>query len=705
MSIRDRAKETFRCIYRSVMGPEIDVDRYVGSMFWLSGFVCCCYWLWRWDILLWPGKKLNAIVGKTPDASQLQLLLFSALAFMAFFVLFVFVLFAVSLWTDKSAREFLSSQRQFVYRALHWVCMGSTFATLVYVGLILGQLAFHRAILWDAWAQSAIFALIGLPSSMLLHYLIKYWKRGKPFKYTLDGPFKPAAASSVTALFVAVWYSYLCIYPLMIQGAYSNLESAYEKCNIFNDVLRADPFLPVNWFDENNESQTSSTGIYRASEKDLDLLHRFLKYTGIVRATTSFDDFKNNPKFSEDVPYFFQRDIVEGGNLSKPVYMANSLLGSNFTSLRFASTLAYRKGGDTIHATEEGERLKKCVAANLAGAPNCESAWKQLNSNNIDDRYGIWELRPVGIPTVVSDGDIVRHLLKVTSRNVPKREVGANQAQPQPLSSLIEVLSQAKAKLKKEEEKQDKVAIAAEVNAVKAAQESYATWDFFSASENNEIAARLLEETLARTHSTPQVKAARYIVALVQGAEQLGMLILAVWLACLLLVRCRNMFKLARMTEWLDITKPEKNRSMNADQVKSFVTRLFALETSDSETVHEDVETRFERIRRVNFEGRWMMRWIAIALPAVGFIGTVRGISAGLGSADAIVRAENVIEQAAAINQVAGSLGVAFTTTLIALVLGLALGILERLEASLENGMLSRLETACVIGSGAQKSD
>ena len=98
------------------------------------------------------------------------------------------------------------------------------------------------------------------------------------------------------------------------------------------------------------------------------------------------------------------------------------------------------------------------------------------------------------------------------------------------------------------------------------------------------------------------------------------------------------------------------------------------------------------------------MRWIAQALPAVGFIGTVRGISAGLGSADAIVRAENVIGQAAAINQVAGSLGVAFTTTLIALVFGLALGILERLEASFENGVLSRLETACVIGSGAQNS-
>ncbi len=64
-----------------------------------------------------------------------------------------------------------------------------------------------------------------------------------------------------------------------------------------------------------------------------------------------------------------------------------------------------------------------------------------------------------------------------------------------------------------------------------------------------------------------------------------------------------------------------------------------------------------------------------------------------------------MIGQAAAINQVAGSLGVAFTTTLIALLFGLFLGILERLEASYENGMLSRLETACVIGCGAQRGD
>jgi biopolymer transport protein ExbB/TolQ/cell division protein ZapA (FtsZ GTPase activity inhibitor) len=400
------------------------------------------------------------------------------------------------------------------------------------------------------------------------------------------------------------------------------------------------------------------------------------------------------------LPYFFQRDIVNG-DLSKPTPMMETLNENGHGSIWFATTIAKKRGGDTAVLSKN---LEECLAANLAGAPGSEMKWKTLNEAESETKlaYGFSELRPIGIPTATSDQEIIRQLLKVTSRK--SQSSGGDDGQPQLLSSLAKTLTDAMEELKKAKAaaQLDETAIATAKLAFETAKAKYREWNYYSKTENKDLTDRLLEETLARTHSIPQVKAARFVVALIQGAEQLGMLILGVWLACLLVVRCRNMFVLVEMKEWKKIVK--SNLVAKADDAKDFVISLFALEPEGSEKVHEDVETRFERIRRVNFEGRWLMRWIAQALPAVGFIGTVRGISAGLGSADAIVRAENVIGQAAAINQVAGSLGVAFTTTLIALVFGLALGILERLEASFENGVLSRLETACVIGSGAQNS-
>lgn len=56
------------------------------------------------------------------------------------------------------------------------------------------------------------------------------------------------------------------------------------------------------------------------------------------------------------------------------------------------------------------------------------------------------------------------------------------------------------------------------------------------------------------------------------------------------------------------------------------------------------------------------------ALPSVGFIGTVVGISMALGDADLVVTAKGAAEQSDAINQVTSLLSVAFDTTLIALV-------------------------------------
>lgn len=89
---------------------------------------------------------------------------------------------------------------------------------------------------------------------------------------------------------------------------------------------------------------------------------------------------------------------------------------------------------------------------------------------------------------------------------------------------------------------------------------------------------------------------------------------------------------------------------------------------------------------------RWLIRWIARALPAIGFIGTVRGISASLSSADSIVRAQTSVDQAAAINAVAGTLGIAFTTTLIALLFGLITSYFDDLQSTQEGDFVRDVE-------------
>lgn len=71
--------------------------------------------------------------------------------------------------------------------------------------------------------------------------------------------------------------------------------------------------------------------------------------------------------------------------------------------------------------------------------------------------------------------------------------------------------------------------------------------------------------------------------------------------------------------------------------------------------------------------------WIFSSLTAIGFIGTIRGLSQALSSADVIFKSSPGLEQAISISQIAEVLGIAFATTLIALLLTLFLGLIRLL--------------------------
>lgn len=81
-----------------------------------------------------------------------------------------------------------------------------------------------------------------------------------------------------------------------------------------------------------------------------------------------------------------------------------------------------------------------------------------------------------------------------------------------------------------------------------------------------------------------------------------------------------------------------------------------------------------ERGRRFS---RTLYKWVAIALPSIGFIGTKRGLSEALSHADTIVRANNETSQALAVSNVSETMGIAFTSTLVGLVLLMILMLLD----------------------------
>ncbi|MEM8868202.1 MAG: MotA/TolQ/ExbB proton channel family protein, partial [Verrucomicrobiota bacterium] len=82
-----------------------------------------------------------------------------------------------------------------------------------------------------------------------------------------------------------------------------------------------------------------------------------------------------------------------------------------------------------------------------------------------------------------------------------------------------------------------------------------------------------------------------------------------------------------------------------------------------------------------------MLRYLVWAIPSIGFIGTVRGIGV------ALMRADEALE--GDISGVTSALGVAFNSTLVALVISIFLMLLIHLLQANQEGLILRLQTFC----------
>lgn len=82
-----------------------------------------------------------------------------------------------------------------------------------------------------------------------------------------------------------------------------------------------------------------------------------------------------------------------------------------------------------------------------------------------------------------------------------------------------------------------------------------------------------------------------------------------------------------------------------------------------------------------------MLRYLAWAIPSIGFIGTVRGIGVALMRADEALTGD--------LSGVTGALGVAFNSTLVALFISILLMLLIHLLQSGQESLILRLQTIC----------
>lgn len=82
-----------------------------------------------------------------------------------------------------------------------------------------------------------------------------------------------------------------------------------------------------------------------------------------------------------------------------------------------------------------------------------------------------------------------------------------------------------------------------------------------------------------------------------------------------------------------------------------------------------------------------LIRYVAWAIPAVGFIGTVRGIGDALAQADQAIKGD--------LSGVTGSLGLAFNSTLVALLLSMVLMFMLHLLQSRQEALILELQNYC----------
>lgn len=198
-------------------------------------------------------------------------------------------------------------------------------------------------------------------------------------------------------------------------------------------------------------------------------------------------------------------------------------------------------------------------------------------------------------------------------------------------------------------------------------------------------AAAVLAAQAERFVTDPSAVAERSLWVVLKDFEQEVCFILMFWGSAMVAYKARQVFGERRLFEANLMQLPE-GQSLLPEDTRQYARSIEALPESDRERLlPQALLTALQRFRSTRnvqdvavavdqvCESRTdrldselsMIRYIAWAIPSIGFIGTVRGIGDALGLANQAVEGD--------ITGVTASLGVAFNSTLVALILSILL--------------------------------
>ncbi len=198
-------------------------------------------------------------------------------------------------------------------------------------------------------------------------------------------------------------------------------------------------------------------------------------------------------------------------------------------------------------------------------------------------------------------------------------------------------------------------------------------------------ANNLLENQLAKEEAGESYVAVRSFYIVIKDFEQEACFILMIWACAIMGYKARYLIDERKLLNHQLLTIPEGTRilpkdarqisrpiqALSSTQKKGLMPRvlLIALHRFDSTKNIQDVSNAISEVLdkesdKLDSELS-MVRYIAWAIPSIGFIGTVRGIGEALSQAHKAVQGD--------IAGVTASLGVAFNSTFIALVISIFL--------------------------------
>ena len=181
---------------------------------------------------------------------------------------------------------------------------------------------------------------------------------------------------------------------------------------------------------------------------------------------------------------------------------------------------------------------------------------------------------------------------------------------------------------------------------------------------------KLMQYVLGRVHADPSVRRAQKRANFLRGPEHVAILAVAFFVTGLIGLRGIAVERRFRRAARGDASGESLRRTA----------RVLAVGREGADREHENLA-----------RGRVFIQWGIATIPAFGFIGTVRGILEALSKTGDVVWAANRLERASAIGELAGELGLAFSTTLMALLMGVAVGLLFTVTRVREGRWFDRL--------------